>query len=695
MPSKPDPTREERWRRRTWLALALALLPWLAGCRQTQVAERRPAAPPPGLTEAAASSAPAAPAPAPGAETNRSAQAELLVVPPQAAPNRGQPTLAEKLAGPPVAFSPNYDRELREIIGLAQRNQWGEAEARAAALYALDPRDPSVMRVYNWVRTEGPKRREKELEDQIRDISSRNTRFEPTVGSLLTEPPSRGLPPRSELRNAIDQIKAAPYIPESYGRTIEMRGTLEDFRSQRGRMAALLDREVAVHVNDVTLENIIFQIGQAEGINFVADRSLAAFQQKLTVNMQRARLGDFLEYAARNLGIQFQVGDGLIWITDAKDVGKTMEMTRFYKLREGFVLPAQFGISDTTKTSVTANNVTTETEVQKFEHFVRDGAAKTPSIEAVIRKFFRGSKFQIDHERNLLVARGTEEQLALLERIIREFDRPVQQVLIEARFITVSESKLLQLGMIWESGRNPLAVGRSPTDFTGLAEGSVGLGLEESWYGILDRETLSATLTALDQGGESETLSAPRVTLINNLPATISDGKIQYYYEEYTVTQTILEQRTSTSLVPKGKPTKLNSGVTLDVVASIGGDGQSVLLALRPRVTQDVNLVTFATITDKDSSGNVVNTFDIKLPEYREQSLATRVAVRSGQTVVMGGVSQREQLSYIEAVPVLSRIPLIGAAFRRRTEVDQPRYLLVFVTATLLSEKGEFMVTAE
>ncbi len=677
------------------LALALALLPWLAGCGQTQVAQRRPAAPPPGLAEAAASSAPAAPGPAPGVETNRAAQAELLVVPPQAAPGRGQPTLAEKLAGPPVAFSPNYDRELREIIGLAQRNQWGEAEARASALYALDPRDPSVMRVYNWVRTEGPKRREKELEDQIRDISSRNTRFEPTVGSLLTEPPSRGLPPRSELRNTIDQIKAAPYIPESYGRTIEMRGTLEDFRSQQGRMAALLDREVAVHVDDVTLENIIFQIGQAEGINFVADRSLPAFQQKLTVNMQRARLGDFLQYAARNLGIQFQVGDGLIWITDAKDVGKAMEMTRFYKLREGFLLPAQFGISDTTKTTVTANNVTTETEVQKFDHFVRDGAAQTPSIEAVVRKFFRGSKFQIDHERNLVVARGTEEQLALLERIIQEFDRPVQQVLIEARFITVSESKFLQLGMIWESGRNPLAVGRSPTDYTGLAEGSVGLGLEESWYGILDRETLSATLTALDQGGESETLSAPRVTLINNLPATISDGKIQYYYEEYTVTQTILEERTSTSLVPKGKPTKLNSGVTLDVVASIGGDGHSVLLALRPRVTQDVNLVTFATITDKDSSGNVVNTFDIKLPEYREQSLATRVAVRSGQTVVMGGVSQREQLSYIEAVPVLSRIPLIGAAFRRRTEVDRPRYLLVFVTATLLSEKGEFMVTAD
>jgi len=79
------------------------------------------------------------------------------------------------------------------------------------------------------------------------------------------------------------------------------------------------------------------------------------------------------------------------------------------------------------------------------------------------------------------------------------------------------------------------------------------------------------------------------------------------------------------------------------------------------------------------------------LPESRTQSLSTRVIVQSGQTVVMGGVLEREQSTYVEAVPILGKIPLIGAAFRRRTEVDKPRYLLIFVTATLLSESGEFL----
>ena len=106
---------------------------------------------------------------------------------------------------------------------------------------------------------------------------------------------------------------------------------------------------------------------------------------------------------------------------------------------------------------------------------------------------------------------------------------------------------------------------------------------------------MTATLTALEQSGESQTLSAPRITLINNLPARISDGKVQYYYEEYQVKTTILERRSASSLVPSGKPVKLTSGVSLDVLASVGGDGKSILLALKPEVNQDVQLVTFAT----------------------------------------------------------------------------------------------------
>jgi type IV pilus assembly protein PilQ len=594
-----------------------------------------------------------------------------------------------------AAFEARTHQEaINTILSLARGNEWEKAETQASALYATDPKNPYVQRIYSWVKTEGPKRREKALEDEIRDVTTQNSRTSPSFMGIFKDRKSQGLPPRSDLREALDQLKATPYIPDNFGKTVESRGTLDDFESNKGRMTSILEKEVSVQLDSVTLESIIFNIGQAEGINFIADKALPAFQQKISVNMKNVKLSEFLRYVSRNMDLQFQVGSDLIWIVDGKDPKKMLEETRFYRLHRGFVLPAQFGQTDAVRTSVTANNVTTVSEVAKFDNFVNDGASRSPSIELAIKSFFEGSKSYIDYERNIIVARGTHEQLRVMDRIVEEFDRPVQQVLIEARFITVTEASFLQLGANWETGRDPLTLTRTATDYTGLGN-NVGLGLQETWTGVLGRQTLSATLTAIEQSGESEVLSAPRLTLVNNLPARISDGKEQNYYEQYTVSQTILDRRSTSNLAPQGKPTKFNSGVTLEVLASIGGDGRSIMLALSPKVVTEASLVTFATINDRDDTGKVTSSFDIKLPESRTQSLSTRVVVKSGQTVVMGGVMEHEQRKYVESVPVLSNIPLLGAAFRKKVEYDRPRYLLVFVTATLLSESGEFVTSPE
>ena len=58
----------------------------------------------------------------------------------------------------------------------------------------------------------------------------------------------------------------------------------------------------------------------------------------------------------------------------------------------------------------------------------------------------------------------------------------------------------------------------------------------------------------------------------------------------------------------------------------------------------------------------------------------------------MGGVLERERSTLIESVPVLGDIPYLGTLFRRRTEIDTPRYLLIFVTATIVKDSGEFLV---
>jgi type IV pilus assembly protein PilQ len=590
-----------------------------------------------------------------------------------------------------VRYDAVHEQEIREIFQLAERLEWEQAELRASELYEENPGDPAIDRIYKWVLQQRRVRRAQEVEDRIREIDSRNSVFNPTLPKLLTENKNRGLPPRQDIRDAVEQIENSAYIPESYGKTVIRRGPMFDIESARGRMANLLEKEVSVHLENAALETIIFNLGQAEGINFVADKNLEAFKQTLSVNLDKVKLDEFLRYVARNLNIQFQIGSDLIWIVDGKDPAKLQEETRFYKLRHGFILPAEFGASETTQTRAMnpQGQVTAITETKKIEQFVRDGAPISTAIELAIKDFFKGSKYQIDFERNVIVASGTTEQLQVMDRIVEEFDQPVQQVLIEARFITITEAAFLQLGVQWETARGARITG-SPIDFTGFGF-NVGSGIQEVFTNILDRSSLSATLNALDQTGESQTLSSPRLTLINNRPATIEDGKVQYYYEEYQVKTQTLERRSSSALVPSGKPTKLTSGVTLDVLASIGGDGQTVLLALKPRVNSDVRLATFATITDVDDAGRPVSTFDIKLPEYRTQEIATRVAVRSGETVVMGGVLSREQTTFVESVPILGSLPLIGAAFRNRTEVDRPRYLLIFVTATILSDSGEFI----
>lgn len=606
-------------------------------------------------------------------------------------------TPAPEPAEPPPkpVYSAFHDEEIKAILKLADAGRWEEAEAQARALEAKDPQDSAAKRLLGWVQKQREIQRNRALEDRIREIDAKQSVFNPTVKDLLTESKDRGLPPRKDVRDLVDQIEATPYIPPNYGRTNRVEGVLFDLESQQGAMAKLLQKPISLHLDNTTLNDIIFTIGQTEGINFVADKSLPAFQQKLTIHMERVKLWELLRYIARNLDVQFQVGDDLVWIVDGKDPKKALEETRVYKLRKGFLLPARFGPDEVVQTRVVQNNVQTITEAQKLNAFVNDLAPQTIALERAITNFFGGSKYMLDYERNLIVARGTPEQLEVLEKLIKEFDRDLQQVLIEARFVTVSASAFLRLGVAWETGRTGPTTEQDTSTATALGILNPAFGIAETFTNILDRPTLTATLSLLDQSGESQTLSAPRLTVINNLPATISDGRTQYYYEEYQVKQQILERRSSSAVVPAGKPTKIQSGASLDVLASVGGDGRTIFLALRPRVNSEVKLVPFATITDTDDAGNVVSTFDIKLPEYRTQELATRVAVRSGETVVMGGVLERLQTTYVESVPILGNLPIIGAAFRRRTEVDRPRYLLVFVTATLLTEKGEYLIYDE
>ena len=462
-------------------------------------------------------------------------------------------------------------------------------------------------------------------------------------------------------------------------------------------MSELLKNKVTVQADNQPIQQILFDIGKEHGINFVADQEMEPMQQKLTLNLEKVTLGELLAYISRNTGVKFQVGEDLIWVIDGKASKELIEETRFYRLRRGFIVPAQFGpdeVVSVTTTPAEGPSVTKETAT--YEKFVNDSKSQNPSIEEAIEKFFKG-EFMIDYERNLIVATGTPSQFELLEKIIAEFDRPIQQVLIEARFITISEAAFLDLGFRWASSIANGAV----KDQTGISRGT--LGGEEGMLtrvtlrnvfqdsDILSSTDLSAALTALEQSGESQLLSAPRLTLLNNRPGRINDGEVNYYYEQFAIEETVLERVSTARLVPTGKPSKITAGVSLDVVASIGGDGQSILMALHPVVNQNVSYVSLDGQTVEEVDKTDDNRMQIFLPKWRTQELSTRVVVGTGQSIMMGGVLEREQRTVVESVPILGNIPGLGSLFRKRATLDKPRYLLIFVTATLIDEDGSFI----
>ena len=79
----------------------------------------------------------------------------------------------------------------------------------------------------------------------------------------------------------------------------------------------------------------------------------------------------------------------------------------------------------------------------------------------------------------------------------------------------------------------------------------------------------------------------------------------------------------------------------------------------------------------------------VKLPLISRREIQTKVVVGSGETVVMGGLIDTISQETFHRVPILGSVPVLGKLFQRMDTTEENRNLLVFVTATVLSERGE------
>ncbi len=303
----------------------------------------------------------------------------------------------------------------------------------------------------------------------------------------------------------------------------------------------------------------------------------------------------------------------------------------------------------------------------------------------------RGS-ISFDRRTNTLLVIDIPQRVAAIKDLVRLLDKPVDQVVIEARIVIANESFARELGAKFGiSGRNnnvyfnstvannvetqnsfataananstiprpsPLTLpvltrGLNVSLPSTLANaGSLALSILNGGY------ALDVELSALQTEGRGEVISNPRIVTSNQKEAVIRQGQEVPYL---TITG-----GAGGSQIPQVQFKE--ALLELKVTPTITNDG---------RVFLNMNV-------KKDEVSGFTDTGFGQVPNIAKREVNTAVLMEDGQTVVIGGVYEFKDQHDLSKVPFLADIPIIGNLFKKRGATKSKAELLIFVTPKVL-----------
>ncbi len=490
-------------------------------------------------------------------------------------------------------------------------------------------------------------------------------------------------------------------LPSTYGTTVLIDQNLSPIELPKGSQEDLINKKISLSLESADVAQLVEELN-ANGLNVIADDALQS-EKTLTVKFKDVPIKELFAYIARNMGIAFYVGENMVWVTEGETGGGPKLETRIIRLPQGFVPEVPQGGGGAPGARGGGGNV---------------AAVQDTDLEDVLTSFLsdspEGASFRIFRDRNILVIRDTRENLRFAEELIKEFDKPPLQVAIEARFITINEDDLRDVGV--EMNQQLTADGRSlavPPFSNRFGPEAVKAISSLSKFGEVDTESgegnvilsgvignriFETVIRMIETKSSAVSLSVPRVTVMNNRTARIRKGDKLYYFEEYdTASIDMGDQGTRTTLVPTGSPTELPIGLTLDVRVNIGNDKKTIMLGLKPEIVKFIKWESYNYVNsdDDDDDDDDDTMAQIKLPRTNEQMIATSVEVQSGETVVLGGLLEQTKSNEVRKIPLLGDLPIIGFLFRRTIKSYEPKNLLIFVTARIINSRGEFVKVRE
>ena len=269
------------------------------------------------------------------------------------------------------------------------------------------------------------------------------------------------------------------------------------------------------------------------------------------------------------------------------------------------------------------------------------------------------------------------------------------QVLIEAKIVEVSLSKEFQTGINWTKLYS-VASGNLNANINTAGSNPFALALSDGKTASDGSATnrIEGTLTFLEEFGTTRTLSSPRLTALNNHQAILSFTENMVYFEidfeggSTTVTDggaTNTEGPTIESTVKT-----IPIGIILALQPSINLEKNEIVMNIKPTIssTSDTESDPGVLLAAASIGGDLSNiSSDIPVVELKE--LDTLLKMKSGQTMVIGGLIEQSNENIDTGVPILKDIPILGYLFKSQRKQNVVTETVILIQATIINTNHE------
>jgi type II secretory pathway component GspD/PulD (secretin) len=492
----------------------------------------------------------------------------------------------------------------------------------------------------------------------------------------------------------------------------------------------ILQQPIYANFQNADLDWVLSTLFLSTGVNIVADPA-ATKDRKVTLHVNDMALEDVLDFIVRNNdGIQYSVKKGSIWITatDANSMKKLM-YSRIYPLHFGLLSTKSGGgggggMEDSAKTPTDASSGRSGNPARTSDGAKPRAPAAGPAgtqgtaddkgsyLEAVLewtkakqdpQIFPEGSDYIVDRQSNQIIVYTTPAGHQHILELLDHFDQPALQVLIQTRFLDISDELERSLGLNVDSvatrtdnGRNPfqaISINSAGKGIPGFLPGALGPGSVLSYIGRRTDPQFQATLTALLNDRKTKVLSQPQILAVNNKESIIDiSTEFQYVDSIEPVFTTVPAGIGSVVSQQSGyRPVFLprDVGFKLIVTPSIGRDLKHVNLHLTPLIdalAQGQQVQDFQNVQFNNSQTN--QAFAFPKPTIDKTKFETDVTLDDDGYVVLGGLVQKFEEVRNRKVPGLSSIPFIGEVFKTTSRNMRRRNLMIVVEVHIISADG-------